>query len=129
LGQVKIYGRKAHLTASRSAMSEVLVACLHEALGLPREKRFQRFFCLEDADFLVPEDRGPAYTILEILMFAGRSKAARQKLIRLLYARFDTELGIEARDLEITLIEVPAENWGIRGQCGDALDLNYKIDI
>jgi hypothetical protein len=32
-------------------------------------------------------------------------------------------------DVEITVNEAPASNWGFRGMTGDEADLNYKIDV
>jgi len=99
-----------------------------DAFRLPPEKKFQRFFPLEPGDFIFPGDRSERYTILELLMFEGRSAEAKGRLIRLLYERC-RELGIEGNDLEITLIETPRANWGIRGLAGDALKLRYEVEV
>ncbi|MBC7450817.1 MAG: tautomerase family protein, partial [Cytophagales bacterium] len=54
---------------------------------------------------------------------------AKKKLYRLLFQRFEQELGIIPMDLEITIFETPKVNWGIRGKSGDELDLNYKVEV
>ena len=36
---------------------------------------------------------------------------------------------IDKNDLEITILETPKHNWGIRGLPGDELQLNYKVKI
>lgn len=39
-------------------------------------------------------------------------------------------LGVPAGDIKITLIEVPAENWGIRGGLpASEVDLGFAIDV
>ncbi len=129
MAQVKIYGERAHLTNLRAALSDTIQDCLVEALGLPADKRFQRFIGLDAADLIHPPDRSGAYTIVEISMFAGRSAEARRRLLELLMARLPERTGISAQDLEITLFETPAANWGIRGRTGDRLSLPYTIEV
>jgi phenylpyruvate tautomerase PptA (4-oxalocrotonate tautomerase family) len=128
VAQVKIYGERAHLGRVRAALSDVVHGCLCEALGLPAEKRFQRFIALDPVDFIHPSDRSAAYTIIEISMFEGRTADTRRALLELLMARIQT-LGITAQDLEITIFETPPANWGIRGRTGDQLALSYRIKV
>ncbi len=128
MAQVKIYGERAHLSRVRAALSEVVHACLCQALGLPADKRFQRFIGFDAADFIHPPDRSAAYTIIEISLFEGRTAAAKRALLELLMARIPA-LGIAAQDLEITLFETPPANWGIRGRTGDQLALSYRIEV
>jgi phenylpyruvate tautomerase PptA (4-oxalocrotonate tautomerase family) len=129
MAQVKIYGERAHLTRVRAVVSDVVQGCLEDALGLPASKRFQRFIGLDAADFVHPPDRSPDYTIIEISMFAGRSAAAKRRLLELLMTRLAERPGIVAQDLEITLFETPPANWGIRGQTGDRLALPYRVEV
>ncbi|HEY4388760.1 MAG TPA: tautomerase family protein [Ktedonobacteraceae bacterium] len=127
--QIKIYGLKEHLAPLREKFSDVVHACAVEALHLPAEKRFHRFFLLDSADFFFPADRSTRYTIIEISMFEGRSVEAKKQLIRLLFARLHEELLIPPQDLEITIFETPLHNWGIRGVSGDELQLNYRVSV
>jgi phenylpyruvate tautomerase PptA (4-oxalocrotonate tautomerase family) len=82
---------------------------------------------LDGEDFVHPADRSPRYTIVEISMFEGRSKEPKKELMRLLFRRFEAELGIAPQDLEITIRESPRKNWAIRGKPGDELALNYTV--
>ena len=129
MAQVKIYGVRDELNAIKNALSIIIQSCLIDALQIPPDKRFQRFFALEDDDFLFPDDRSARYTIIEISMFEGRSVAAKKQLVQLLMQRTQSELGLDANDLEITIFETPRENWGIRGQHGDEIGLNYSIVV
>lgn len=129
MAQVKIYGRADQLRPRRAAWSDLVHRCLVDALGVPPEKRFQRFFPLPPEDFVYPADRSERYTILEIGLFTGRSVDAKKTLFRLLYERAREELGLDPVDLEITLIESPRHDWGIRGRPGDELDLPYRVDV
>ena len=129
MAQVKVYALASNLGMCKPKLSKVVHACLVEALEIPQDKRFQRFFPLTADDFSFPADRSSRYTILEIQMFEGRSVEAKKRLIRLLFERFTAELGYDANDLEVNLIETPRENWGIRGRAGDELELPYEVKV
>ena len=129
MGQIKVFGLRKELDIKKVKISEVIHSCVVDALNLPANKRFHRFFPLEAGDFYFPNDRSENYTIVEISMFEGRSVDAKKNFIRLMYQRFQEELNISANDLELTIYETPKSNWGIRGLPGDELSLNYKVDL
>jgi hypothetical protein len=129
MAQVKIYGRREHLQPIKARLSAVIHACVVEALQYPPDKRFHRFFPLDADDFAYPPDRTERYTIVEISMFEGRSIEAKKTLIRLLFERAGSELGLSPQDLEITLFETPRHAWGIRGLPADELTLNYSVSV
>lgn len=129
MAQIKIYGVAEHLSPIKKRLSEVIHGCVVEALRLPPDKRFHRFFPLKREDFYFPADRSEGYTIIEISLFEGRSVEAKKNLIRLLFERLEKELGLTSHDVEITLFETPKCNWGIRGVPGDELTVNYKVDV
>ncbi|OXL81778.1 4-oxalocrotonate tautomerase [Paenibacillus sp. SSG-1] len=128
MAQIKIFGLRSALKPIQGAFSDVLHACAVEALQLPQDKRFHRFFFMDQEDFIYPGDRTDKYTIIEISMFEGRSAAAKKQLIQLLFEKIPA-LGIGVSDLEITIFETPKANWGIRGLPGDELHLNYRVDV
>ena len=73
--------------------------------------------------------RTDAYTIVEITMIEGRTVESKKLLIRLLFERVQERVGISTTDLEICIQESPAHNWGFRGQLGDEIQLNYRVDV
>jgi phenylpyruvate tautomerase PptA (4-oxalocrotonate tautomerase family) len=127
--QTKIYGNAAFINAVRSQLSDLLHSCMVDALNYPVEKRFHRFFPMEAENFIYPGERSTKYTVIEISLFEGRSVEAKKALIRLIYDRLGTGLGMDGNDIEITLTETPKCNWGVRGVPGDELVLNYTVDI
>lgn len=129
MAQVKVYALASNLGMCKPKLSKVVHDCLVEALEIPEDKKFQRFFPLIADDFFFPADRSSRYTILEIQMFEGRTVEAKKRLIRLLFERFAAELGCDANDLEVNLIETPRVNWGIRGRTGDDLELPYEVEV
>ena len=129
MAQIKIYGLRSNLSSIRAELSEVIHSCVVDALAYPKDKRAHRFLLLEKEDFYYPEGRTDRYTIIEISMIIGRSTEAKKRLINLLFERIEKSFGISPTDLEMTISETPAHNWGFRGKPGDEHVLNYKIDV
>ncbi len=127
MAQVKIYGNRSVWGARRAEMSDAIHAALVGAWQLPDSKRFHRFVLLDDGDLVAP--RSPAYLVVEIIAFPGRSPEAKRALIRAMYDDVAPALGLDADDLELVIIESPRENWGIRGQAGDELALTYRVEV
>lgn len=129
MGQVKVFGLRDHLDPIKRKLSEVIHSCVVDALQFPQDKRAHRFFPLEKEDFFYPDGRTDAYTIIEIQMMTGRTVETKKKLVRLLFDRLQSELGITNQDVEVCISESPAHNWGFRGMHGDEIKLNYKIEV
>jgi hypothetical protein len=130
MAQFKVYGFADVLRPRRAAVSDAIHASAVTVLGLPEDKRFHRFFPLEPDDFVVPTGRSQDYTIIEVVLFEGRTVETKKAFVRDLFVRFADELLISPTDLEITLLESPRHNWGIRGLPGDELtDLTYPVDV
>ena len=129
MAQIKIFGIREVLYPKREKLSEVLHSCIMDAFDCPRDKKAHRFIYLEKDSFFYPDGRSDEYTIIEISVFEGRSIAAKKKLYRLIFERFEKELVITSTDVEITIFETPMHNWGIRGKSGDDLVLNYKVNV
>ncbi len=127
--QVKITGSAESLKLIKTRLSDIIHECLHEAIGTPENKRFQRFFPLEPENFYYPDSCSSQYTIIEIVMFEGRSVSAKKKLTGLLFERINQQLDIAMHDIEIAMFELPKHNWGIRGLPGDELILDYAVDV
>ena len=128
MAQVKVYALRETLEEKANPLSEAIHSSLVSAIGLPENKKFQRFIPFETEFFKYPADRSDKYTIVEISMFEGRSKEAKKKLIRELYRNIGDKAAIDTQDLEITISETPRENWGIRGLPGDELKLGYSVE-
>lgn len=129
MAQIKIYGVKEHLNPIKAHLSDVIHACVVEALQFPPDKRAHRFFPLEREDFYYPDGRTDNYIIIEIMMMEGRTVETKKKLIRLLFDHIHTELSISLTDIEIAIQEMPKSNWGFRGKTGDEAEINYKVEV
>ncbi len=125
-----IYGIKENLNPIKAKLSSVIHSCMQSILGLPEDKRAQRFIALEAEDFYYPADRSAAYTVIEINMMKGRTVETKKALIKALFVQIEAQLNIAPIDIEITIKEQPAHCWGFRGMTGDeARDLAYKINV
>ncbi|WP_018658331.1 tautomerase family protein [Actinomadura flavalba] len=125
MAQVKVYGRRDRWSDRRREVSDAVQDCLVRAWRLPPDKRFHRFLLLDADDWVCP-GRSDDYLILEIVCFSGRGDDAKRALIRALYERF-AALGLARDDLELTIVESPPVNWGIRGVSADELTLSYPV--
>ncbi|MGN9788417.1 tautomerase family protein [Nonomuraea sp. ZG12] len=124
MAQVKVYGRRDVWAGRQREVSDLLHSCLVSAWELPEDKRFHRFLLL-DADDLICPQRGEGYLIIEVVCFTGRSDYAKRTLIRTIYET----LPYPADDVEITIIEMPKTNWGIRGVPAEELSLPYNVEV
>jgi len=112
-----------------SAVIEAVQSALRDALRLPEWDRTLRLMEHAPDHFAVPPGRGPRYTLIEVTMFSGRSLAAKRALYQAIVRNLGA-LGVPADDIKITLIEVPPENWGIRGgQPASEVDLGFEIKV
>ncbi len=127
MAQIKIHARRAHIDAVRQRLSDAIHQVMMDTVGLPEDKRFHRFIALDDADFIHPADRGTGYTVIEILMFEGRSRAVKKACLEGLMQAIPAATGVPVEAVEVTIIETPMADWGIRGKTGDELALNYKV--
>ncbi|MEZ0491551.1 tautomerase family protein [Kineococcus sp. TBRC 1896] len=129
MAQFKVYGRADVLRPARAGLSDLLHRAAVEVLGLPEAKRFHRFFPMDPEDFPTPEGRTHRYTVVEVVMFPGRSVATKKAFLRRLFADAQAQLDLDPVDLEVVVLEPPRHDWGIRGLPGDELDLTYRVDV
>ena len=129
MSQIKIYALNETIELHRDNLSKAIHQALVKELKYPEEKMFQRFIALESKDFVYPVDRSKSYIIIEISMFDGRTKETKKAFIRSLFENINNLCGIDSNDVEITIFETPKENWGIRGENADELQLNYKVNV
>src|SRR5689334_20499283 len=107
MSQVKVYGLREHLDPVKKVLSDVIHACIVEALQFPPDKRAHRFFPMAAEDFHFPASASPRYTIIEISMFEGRAIDTKKHLIRMLFARIGEHCDRKANEIEVTITETP----------------------
>jgi len=123
-----VYGLKQALIPRKASIMQIIFDCLQLQLGIPARKHALRFIGLEPEDFYYPEGRSENFTVIEINLMQGRTKATKKRLIKMLFCELEQRIGLAPIDVEITIKEQPAHCWGFRGMTGDeANDLTYDI--
>jgi phenylpyruvate tautomerase PptA (4-oxalocrotonate tautomerase family) len=113
----------------RTQFIEAIHAALVEAIKIPPDDKVLRFVSHAAEDFVIPPAFGERFTRIEIMMFAGRSLDAKRKLYKALVRNLEP-FGVPANDVKVVLVEVPAENWGLRGgHAGCDVELGFEIRV
>lgn len=89
---------------------------LVNAIQIEDWDRFQRLYEIEDEFFERSESKTDKFTMIEITMFPGRSKAQKAKIYEEMVKQLYERLEIQATDIFIVLNEPPNENWGLAGK-------------
>ncbi|MGZ7095815.1 MAG: tautomerase family protein, partial [Methanobacterium sp.] len=100
-----------------------------ESIKIPDNDRFQRLYELEEDNFEYPDTKTDDVTIIEIVMFQGRSIDSKKALYEAITCKLDLDPGIDGDDITIVLHEPPLENWGIRGKPASEVDLGFNINV
>jgi len=109
------------------AVIEAVQRALKAALALPEWDR--DVVVSEHPHRIVPPGRSERYTRVEVLLFAGRSPAAKRRLYTMICDNL-AALGVPKADLKIALVEIPRENWGVRGgQCAADIELGFEVEV
>ncbi len=117
---------------ARNSEQEVIGAvqsALLSALKIPDYDRDVVLDIYDAVTRIVPTGRSEHYTRIEVAMFSGRSLETKRALYGALVANLSA-LGVPATEIKIILLEVPAENWGLRGGYpASEIDLGFKVDV
>lgn len=108
---------------------EAVQDALLAALKIPDYDRDVVLDLYDDTARIVPTGRSERYTRIEILLFSGRSLTAKKALYSAVVANLSA-LGVPANEIKTVLIEVPSDNWGLRGGLpASEIDLGFKVDV
>ncbi|UCB49398.1 MAG: tautomerase family protein [Deltaproteobacteria bacterium] len=121
--------RKGRTADEKKALLDAVHASMIEALNIPENDRNQRITEYVYEDLIIPPGKTAKYTLVEIIMFPGRSIEAKRHLYQSLVKNL-AELGTDPMDVFIVLYEPPMENWGIRGGIpASEVDLGFKVNV
>ena len=108
---------------------EAVQAALIGALKIPEKDRDVVIDTYDETTRIVMTGRSQRFTRVEITLFAGRSMDAKRALYKSVVANL-AELGVPETEVKTILIEVPTQNWGLRGGYpASELDLGFKINV
>ena len=108
---------------------EAVQAALVEALKIPATDRDIVLDVFDESCRIIRPERTDYFTRVEITLFSGRSLGAKRTLYAALVLNLSA-LGVPANEVKTVLIEVPAENWGLRGGVpASEIDLGFEINV
>jgi len=117
------------LGQQKSQFLDAVHAALIETLRTPPEDKVLRVIEYAAEDFVIPQATSERFTRIEITMFAGRSSDAKRALYQTIVRNLET-FRVPPEDIKVVLVEVPAENVGIRGgRAACDIDLGYEIRV
>ncbi|WP_256669938.1 tautomerase family protein [Pseudomonas sp. OIL-1] len=100
---IVIYGIKEHLNPVKAQLFEVIHGCMQSVLGMSENKGAHRFIPMDAEDFYYPGGRTPTYTVIGINTMQGRAPETQKALIKELFNRIESVVGISPVDVEVTL--------------------------
>ncbi|MEQ9122868.1 MAG: tautomerase family protein, partial [Alphaproteobacteria bacterium] len=108
---------------------EAVQAALIEGLKIPETDRDVVLDIYDPSRRIVRPTRTERFTRIEVTLFSGRSLEAKRRLYRALVRNLGA-LGVPAEEVKTVLIEVPAENWGLKGgQPASEIDLGFEVAV
>jgi phenylpyruvate tautomerase PptA (4-oxalocrotonate tautomerase family) len=126
---VRIEVRRSREPGEKRAICDAVHAAMMEALKIPENDRQIRYVEHAPDDFQVPPGKSENYTLVEITLFKGRTMETKRGLYKEIVKNLGS-LGTAPEDVFIVLIEVPPENWGIRGGApASEVNLGFKIEV
>jgi phenylpyruvate tautomerase PptA (4-oxalocrotonate tautomerase family) len=126
---VRLEVRQGRSAAQKRALLDTAHAALVEALGIPDHDRTQRLVEHAREDFELPPGSSDDFVLVEVTMFAGRSRQAKRRLYQALVRNIG-ELGVAPADVFVVLLEPPLDNWGIHGgQMASEVDLGFEVQV
>lgn len=127
---VKIEIRKGKSKEYKKAILDGVHDSLVESIKIPDNDRFQRIYELDEDDFEAPDNRTDNVTLIQIVMFEGRSFEAKKALYNAINRKLRDNPGINGDDITVVLIESPLENWGVKGgKPASEVDLGFNVEV
>ncbi len=127
---VKIEIRKGKSPEYNKALLDGVHRALVQTIKILDYDRTQRLYELDADNFEATPNKTDNITVIEIVMFKGRSIEAKKQLYKTIVNNLAENPGIKGDDIIIILHEPSLENWGIRGgQPANEINLGFKIDV
>lgn len=125
---VHVHVARGRPAGERKAILDGVHAALVEAFRIPDHDRNQ---ILHEHDTQTFESgKGPAFTLVELTVFPGRSEDAKRALYSALVRNLEADPGIPPESVLVVLHEPPLVNWGIRGgKAASDVDLGFNVKV
>jgi phenylpyruvate tautomerase PptA (4-oxalocrotonate tautomerase family) len=125
---VHVHVARGRPIAERKAILDGVHAALVEAFRIPDSDRHQ-ILHEHDAEHF-DSTKGPAFTLVEIAVFPGRSDDAKRRLYAAIVRNLEHAAGVPPDRVMIALQERPLVDWGIRGgKAAIDVQLGFRLDV
>lgn len=126
---VKIYLKKRE-GIDKSTIANTLREIMHDIIKTPIDDGPVMFFDISEDNWYLPANWSENKTFVEILMYPGRRRESKERLMLEIARRVAGLLRIDQSDVVITLLEPPLDNWGIAGgQQASQIGVDFKLDV
>lgn len=126
---VRITRRRGRPADENRRLLDAAHAALVEGFKIPESDRHQMLIELDAASFEITADRTPAFTLVEITAFPGRSVEAKRKLFQAMARRFEA-VGVSPADTFVVISDPPLENWSPRNGVSSFDEKpGFKLDV
>lgn len=113
---VKIEIIKGKTIEYKKALLECVHTALRNAIQIEDWDRFQRLYELDEDMFERSESKTDKFTMIEIVMFPGRTKEQKARIFEEMVKELNEKLEIPPTDVFIVINDPPNENWGLGGK-------------
>jgi phenylpyruvate tautomerase PptA (4-oxalocrotonate tautomerase family) len=111
------------------ALIETVQSAMLSAIKIPEWDRDIVVDLYDRTRRVVPTGSSERFTRIEIELFSGRSIEAKRDLYRSIVEKL-AGLGIPELETKIILIEVPMQNWGLRGGLpASEIEIGFKVNV
>ncbi len=125
---VHVHVARGRPRGERKAILDGVHAALVEAFRIPEHDRKQILHEHDPEHF--ESGKGPAFTLVEVTVFPGRSEDAKRRLYAALVRNLQAAPGIPPEKVLVVLHEPPLVNWGIRGgKAGSDVDVGFTLNV
>jgi phenylpyruvate tautomerase PptA (4-oxalocrotonate tautomerase family) len=111
------------------ALIEAVQSAMLSAIKIPEWDRDVVVDLYDRTRRIVPTGSSERFTRIEIELFSGRSIEAKRDLYRSIVEKL-AGLGVPELETKIILIEVPMQNWGLRGGLpASEIEISFKVNV
>lgn len=126
--KVKVDIRRGRTGEQKEQLMDAIHRALVHSFKIPEYDRLQLLNEHDEEQFIIPEGKSEQFTLIEIMMFPGRSLDAKRTLYETITANLEA-IGIDKNDIMIILIEPPLDNWGLQGKPASEVDIGFRLDV
>ena len=124
---VKVNILKGKTKEYKTRLFKIIQDSLVKSIKIPNTDINQRIIEFKKEDFQISPNKTENMTIIEIIMFPGRTNEAKKNLFKTISEALNKELKIDPNDIITVLLDPSLENWGLNGKSGNKTDIGLNL--